>query len=139
LQRAKEIKMAELDCGVNWFSGAVDRDEIIVDPRLTFLAFMLAQSAALIQTWKEMMEHYDLPCPEENCPNKFGEYGLHVTLSTNGVYQPGTQNVVKVEAHCKVEWVLKVYCSKKVVAVPGPIAGDYEKLREEYIPKLPKR
>jgi hypothetical protein len=129
--------MAKLDCGVNWFSGGVDRDEIIVDPRLTPIAFMLAQGAAFAQTWKEMMEYYDLPCPEsedENCPNKFGEYGLSVMLSTNAVRNAARQ-VVRVEAHCRVDWFLKVYCSKKVVAVPGPIPGDFEKLKEEFLQK----
>lgn len=126
--------MAKLECGENLFAGAVDRHEVIADPRLTGIAFMLAQIAAIAQTWKEMMEKYDLPCPDdddESCPNKFGEYGLLVKVYTEEV-RNAAGNLVRVIAHCQVDWILKVYCTHKVVAVPGPIPGDFEKLREEF-------
>ena len=133
--------MAKLECGVNLFAGAVDRDEIIADPRLAPLAFMLAQIAAVAQAWKEMMEKYDLPCPDsedQNCPNKFGEYGLLIKAYTEAV-RNAAGHVVQVKAHCQVDWILKVYCTHKVVAVPGPIPEDFEKLREELNHKHQKR
>lgn len=126
--------MARLVCGVNWFSGGTDGVEIITDPRLAGIAFIKAQCTAFAKAGTAIFEHYDLPCPA-SCPNKFGEYGLQGIFSTV-VDHNATEDVVK--AHCRVHWFLKVWCSEKIVAVPGPIAGDYEKLREEYVSSVPK-
>jgi hypothetical protein len=127
--------MATLDCGVNWFSGSVDKDQIISDPRLAPIAFTMAQTAAFVQTWKEMMEKYKLRCPpkdeDNDCTNKFGEYGLSIKLSTATDINKATKKVIKVKAHCKVDWILRVTCSEKAAPVVGPIVGDFEKLEKE--------